>query len=73
MEMTRIDNSDPEMIKLFDLEFDPTDPGRTEPVDLCRGCFRKLEDFESEHPSYEEQFPPYECFSCGEELTEEDD
>lgn len=83
--MPRYDNGTSEVIDLFRLRFDPADPGRTSPVDLCRTCAGALQrfpdaclgvkrpglspDMECDHPPYEEQEPAYKCRRCGNKLT----
>jgi len=56
----------------FDLEYDPEDPGATDPVDLCMDCAAAFdEEMTCDHPPYEEL--DYRCRICGKPLTEEDD
>ena len=67
--MPRLDNSDPDVIHCFCLD------NPDEPVDLCFWCwdqeFDQL-DKTVDHPPYEEQNPPYECYWCSSFLTADD-
>lgn len=69
--MARFDSSSEVIIEYFGLDFDPEDPGKTGPVDLCKECSKWFD------PSLEIDHPPYEdwdkyCAMCGNSLTEED-
>lgn len=69
--MARLDNSSEFVVEYFDLDFDPDDPGKTGPIDLCKICARSFD------PSLEIEHPPYEdwdkaCAICGNELIEDD-
>lgn len=71
--MPRLDNSNYEVIEVYNLNFDENDPGRTPPVDLCAYCWRDWVDdnLEIEHPPYTDS--EYRCFECDERLTGNDD
>jgi hypothetical protein len=75
--MPRLDNSDPEVIGCYDLDYDPDDPGATPPADLCTDCYREGWDWPGDvalvidHPPYAEL--EYTCLECGAPLTEDDD
>ena len=62
----RIDNSDPEVIEYYELEFDETDPAATAVVDLCKFCATWGAELEIDHPHYEDGDV---CFECGESLV----
>ena len=70
--MPRLDNQSQDIQDYYTLDGDPDMP----PLDLCLDCFYAWEgedrDDVIDHPPYEEQTPPYECFDCGAILTEAD-
>lgn len=70
--MPRIDNSNDDVIGSFGLEFDPDDPGKTNPVDLCWYCFVQegWEGFDIDHPPYDDG--DYTCYICGATLMSDD-
>ena len=56
------------------IEFDPSDPGKMPPMDVCRHCHRELfanDDGLVEHPSYADD--AYFCTACQRRLDEDDD
>jgi len=64
--MPRLDNSNPVVLEAFGIEYDPADPGATEPVYVCWACaydfvFQGV-DAELEYPSYGED--DYRCREC---------
>lgn len=63
--MPRVDNSNEVVIEIYELEFDPDNPGETPPVDLCNECFAFWvnRDVEIEHPDYGDD--RYMCIECG--------
>ena len=72
--MPRLDNSDPDVIEWFDLEYDPEDPGATRPIDVCKDCAEDMwtpEQAALDHPPYEDD-GWYNCEECGIALGEED-
>ena len=70
--MPRIDNSNQEVIEEYNLEFDESEPGRTEPVDLCWECYHSEGyDWEVEHPPYQND-DIYFCSLCKSKLEEDD-
>jgi hypothetical protein len=71
--MPRLDNSHPEVIEYFELDYDPEDPGKTPPVDICLSCyyFGMWEANTIDHPPYEDG--DYKCASCGKKLERADD
>lgn len=67
--MPRLDNSDEAVIGAYGSIFDPDDPGRTEPVDLCEFCccaWRGAGIKDVEHPDYRDDV--YHCTECGARL-----
>jgi hypothetical protein len=68
--MMRIDNSDNDVIMFYRLDFNPDDPGMTEPVDLCFRCCTWEKDILIDHPDYEDD--DYFCLECGTRLTRHD-
>lgn len=62
-----------EIIDYYDLEFDENDPGATQPIDLCDGCYWLIHPhaYTNDHPPYD--LEDYDCHACGERLTAEDD
>ena len=56
------------------VSFDPDDPGRTPPIDVCQSCqgeFQLVGD--ADHPSYAEACSEYRCAICQAPLTADDD
>ena len=76
--MPRIDNTNPKVIKMFKLEFDKKDPGKTQPVDLCWSCFVAdgfvTGELDVDHPPYEDEDGHWRrrCKVCNEPLSEVD-
>lgn len=73
--MPRLDNSSEDVVEYFKLDFNPEDPGATEPIDVCQDCFEgDLDELPTcEHPPYDEQWPRYTCYWCGAKLEDYDD
>ncbi len=62
----RIDNTDESVIEYYDLNFDPDDPGATEPVDLCGFCSAGWpEEIRIDSPPHNETD---KCSECGDSL-----
>jgi len=73
--MPRLDPYYPEVRQEFDREYDPDDPGATDPVDLCQNCASSFDEtYEVDHPPYDDPVGlGYTCELCGETLTAQDD
>ena len=64
----RLDNSSDVIINHFDLDFDTSDPGATEPVDLCLDCLLLwMDKYTIDSPPYNDG--EYNCAECGAVLT----
>ncbi len=72
--MPRLDNSDTTVTEYYELEFDPNDPGATEPIDICDICYNQWRKHNLglcvDHPNYNEV--SYSCLECENPLTEQD-
>lgn len=71
--MPRLDNSNCDVLEVYGLEFDPNDPGKTPPVDLCDDCSNSWlnANIFIDHPEYGNDI--YICTECGTILTSFDD
>jgi len=73
--MPRLDNSDELVIYDFELNFDPDDPGATNPVDICNVCEWQIGlgtyPVIFYHPPYEDG--EYYCAICKARLADCDD
>ena len=79
--MPRLDNSNKHNLETlrewgdtvkWSADFNPDDPGRMSPMDVCRYCYIDHSLIGNvEHPSYADDF--YQCACCINQLDETDD